>query len=607
MFYSMMSESTMQNNNHQQANTQINLNRTQDILNNTAINNNNNNSTLLHDSIHSTYSNNSTTSEADRLANDLDHDKTQLKFRQKMHQTIDDLKNDVVLVNNKSNSNLFQTFKIKFRMLTLTVLHTDPINEKNNSNNNINSTNNNPRSSSTKFLLKNTIVDRMKHISDNYFDYVSTIETTTSFSSASSSSSSSSSSNSTQSIEKNIIQKYHQACAFYDHFLLLLKPINLNLVQKINQHNHYGDSNAQKYSLNDLQLSVGYLQANEYLINDKILKMRSSQYLTTSSNRYKYAHIIEASQHAQCTEFFYFEHQSSNQSTNQELEQPCLKIDLIFYEPFNNKSNNSGLGADGSRYNLLSKSFQNIQVHFNYPVVVELDFSIIDRLYYILNDISKTSTTPNRAQTTAATQNQSLSIQNIEVKCLQLLKIALRFPIADLRQNKIATEAKKTSTTAQTGQKLTCSSSLPTMINFKRLREQILTIHIFDFHFQTILNLSHSDLLLNLTLAQANLYYQYIKKDRPIHFALIQENEDSRKAILFSIKIPNQFMINDSNANTGGGIQILLNDNFESKAGMSFSPEQDSLKHIIDRANRFYSGQGKSFFCFKLSFSKYKK
>jgi hypothetical protein len=262
-----MSESTALLNNNNNPNnpnspsTNINLNRTLSDNESSSLNN-----TTVHDM-----------SSDDKLsANDLDIDQAQFKLKQKLKQTIDELKNDIIVVNNKSKSNLFQTFKIKFRMLTVTVLHTDPTN---NSDKTTNSTASNSGSSS-KLLLKNTIVDRMKTIADNYFDHVSTIETATSFSSTVGGNNTSG-----LSIEKAIIAKYHQACAFNDHFLFLLKPISLNLIQKINQHNTLDHQNQPKYSLNDVQVSVGYLQCNEYLINDKIIRLRQNSQLNSNSHR----------------------------------------------------------------------------------------------------------------------------------------------------------------------------------------------------------------------------------------------------------------------------------------------------------------------------------
>jgi hypothetical protein len=270
MFYSMMSESTaiLNNNNPNNPNspsTNINLNRTLSDDSSSL-----NNTTMLDASYDDKFA-----------ANDLDTDRAQAKLRQKLRQTIDELKNDIIVVNNKSKSNLFQTFKIKFRMLTVTVLHTDPTNNSDN-NKAASHSNASGSGSASKFLLKNTIVDRMKCIADNYFDHVSTIETASSFSSASSGGGNGSSG---LSIEKTTIAKYHQACAFNDHFLLLLKPISLNLIQKINQHNTLDQQHQPKYSLNDVQVSVGYLQCNEYLINDKIIRLRQNSQLNSNSHR----------------------------------------------------------------------------------------------------------------------------------------------------------------------------------------------------------------------------------------------------------------------------------------------------------------------------------
>ena len=296
MFYSMMSESTANSmmSDPNSPTTNINLNRTSSSdhnANSTGLNN----TTILDTSGGDDNSNSSSSNTHDSSkfsANDLDTDRAQFKLRQRIRQTIDELKNDVIVVNNKSKSNLFQTFKIKFRMLTMTVLHTDPTTSSSSSSLDSNKS---QTSTSSKFLLKNTIVDRMKLIADNYFDLVSTIETAASFGGANANANASNSGSSSNIIEKAIILKYHQACAFSDHFLILLKPVNLNLVQKINQHvhdqsstsssHHHHHGQQPKYSLNDVQISVGGLQFNEYLINERITRLKQSSHNNNNSHR----------------------------------------------------------------------------------------------------------------------------------------------------------------------------------------------------------------------------------------------------------------------------------------------------------------------------------
>jgi hypothetical protein len=229
--------------------------------------------------------------------NDLDEDKKQVLFTNQLRQTIEQLRTDVIVANNSTSSssssrhNLFQTFKLTFRMLSLTVLHHDPpvINSSQNGDI-ITPTRQRQTTSNTNRL----IVDRMKHISDGYFDWVSTIDI-----------SSSSSSSSQSSIDRNVIMKYHQASAFNDHFLILLKPINFNMIEKINQRSlslqggkssgsggYFGSSQKQQqsqviqYALNDILLTIGYIQINEYLVPETTLSDKNTNKKTTGGNNF---------------------------------------------------------------------------------------------------------------------------------------------------------------------------------------------------------------------------------------------------------------------------------------------------------------------------------
>ena len=80
------------------------------------------------------------------------------------------------------------------------------------------------------------------------------------------------------------------------------------------------------------------------------------------------------------------------------------------------------------------------------------------------------------------------------------------------------------------------------MVAFGRLREQILTLHIFDFKFQTLLNslplltVNTSDRQLTFVCSQINAYYQYSRKD--IYFGLIQQRPNESRTLIFSIKLP---------------------------------------------------------------------
>jgi hypothetical protein len=332
----------------------------------------------------------------------------------------------------------------------------------------------------------------------------------------------------------------------------------------------------------------------------------------------------------------YFEPHGTSQA-QESTEQVCIKVDLVFYEPlmsanYSSSQQKSNKPNGSSNSNLFGKCFDNISIQFNHNLVVELDISIIDRMYYLLNDISKCSCTPNpsfRPPNSSshhnATNNQTqlpVSIKNIEIKCTQLLKVALRFPIADLRQNKAASTVvnpSSNSANSKTGGGSTLNAAataaahsnamLPTMIAFKRLRPQVLTLHIFDFAFHTVIdNLTSSmtspvevnSTLLTFTTAQCNLYYQYTKKDRPIHFGLIQENngedpQSKKQPILFSIKIPNNLEgTTTSQQGLGiGGSEIGGHRSNVLILGAGLSPEQDSLgRQILNRANTFYYGGG---------------
>ena len=222
-------------------------------------------------------------------SHEMDEDKMQVLFTKQLKQTIEQLRTDVIVANStnaaaNSRHNLFQTFKLTFRMLSLTVLHHDPpVLSSTSSTQATDSSSSCSSGRQSKQQQSNTnrlIVDRMKHISDGYFDWVSTIDT------------SSSSSTSQASIDKNVIMKYHQACAFNDHFLILMKPINFNMIEKINQRTlgavkaggayfggslHHNKQHQQtvQYSLNDISVTVGYIQINEYLVAEKTLNEKA--------------------------------------------------------------------------------------------------------------------------------------------------------------------------------------------------------------------------------------------------------------------------------------------------------------------------------------------
>lgn len=601
MFYSMMSESTLNSCPHVPGNNMNNMNQS------------NYSTTTEHEN--ENFSNFSNFSN-----NELDEDKNQILFTRHLKQTIEQLQSDVIkhsqsLVQNQSQNqhNLFQTFKITLREFSITVLHHDPPlcnDSKSTSDQNLNLKN------KSMFQLSSTkrfIVERMKQISDTYFDWVSTIDTSTL----------SQSSSTPTGIEKHTILKYHQACAFNDHFLVLLKPINLNLIQKMNQRNvtkSKTNCNNIQYSLNDATITIGYIQLDEYLVaeerqdsssnkNDKNSNSNSNS--NSNKRRFKNELAIEACQSATITELVHFvDASSSSSSQSAQIEQPCLKAQLVLYEPINltNRTNrqNKKFNSNSTNENyFLNRSFENIQIQLNQSLVFELDISIVDRLYYLLNDISKMSNANiNQQNAKPMAQNNSNGdkIRNFEIKCSQVVKLGLRFPIADLRRTQqpktFFTKSNEMSTSTLNS---TSSSSLPvlkpvTMTAFRHLRDQILTLHIFDLSFQTLLNApcnpssGMSDLLLTITSSQINAYYQYNKKERPIHFGLIQQKLSEPRSLIFSIKIPIEK--NQANLMPDDDSQLLTDELFAmSHVDTQTIIELDSLKHQyninVGKANRF--------------------
>lgn len=377
-----------------------------------------------------------------------------------MKQTIELLQNDVILANKTSGTkssmhhNLFQTFRVSVRMFSLTVLHYDPIYSNasataaaaaaasRSSSSTINNNNNRSNSNTRRF-----IVERIKPICDSYFDFVSTIDT--------SNVTTSSAHSHTQTIDKSIVAKYHQACALNDHFLVLLKPVTFNLVQKINQRqlndgadlsSGYGGSpssdssstnNSIHYSLNDMTLTVGYMQLNEYLLAENSLDkweatLRSSSSSSSSSARKskQQAQILEISQAASVVELVTFQDLSgttNSGTTSGGIDQPCLKIQLTFYDPLDvitppsHSTRTRSFARRGSAARnfvdlnrMLSRSFENVSLQLNHCLSFELDISLVDRLYYILNDVSKPTfggTTTTTSQSTAPPPNRSVHQQ----------------------------------------------------------------------------------------------------------------------------------------------------------------------------------------------------
>ena len=550
-----------------------------------------------------------------------EEDKMQQKFIKELKETIEELQTDIIVANSSktannnntgsscSQHNLFQTFKVTFRMFSLTVLHHDPPEDPGEEN------------SATKRLL----VDRMKSLSDNYFDWVSTIDA-----------SNLTSVNST-SIDKNTFMKYHQALAFNDHFLILMKPINLSLNQKINQRHLSGNrrqSQLIKYSLNEVNASIGYIQLNEYLVSVNSPGSKSKESFTSlnANRRLKTSQIIEASKAATITELVSFTDNSPVNSGQLQVEQPCLKVQFVIYEPIEliNQLSRSAKPAfhkaGGSiQSQLLSRHFENISIHLNQSLECELDISIIDRLYYLINDISKYSGTKNQSPKKKYSHFNEpgglKKFQNFEIKCSQQIKLALRFPIADLRRaaasqptppkssnNASSLNASTTTGSAASNTKNVKFLAQPvTMCAFRQLREQVLTFHIFEFNFQTLLNQklsqkvlaanssSSDQLSLAISCSQINAYYQYSRKERPIHFGLIQQRVGEPRSLIVSIKLASV----DSQADTEPDELQSLHDYYfptgssSSRRGNVGHTELDSLKinyNInVGKANRFTS------------------
>nr|AWV66695.1 autophagy-related protein 2 [Brachionus koreanus] len=400
----------------------------------------------------------------------IDDDRQDQNFTLNLKETIEQLQNDPIKLT--TNYNLFQTFKVTLRQISVTLLHNDPPPIDKNS---------------------RLIVQRMKHVADFYFDWSSTIEI--------------------QSQTRADCYKYHQAGAFNDHFLLILKPVTFSLTQKINQRN-------KQYSLNDLTMSVGSAQLNEYLNREKV-----------TGGSCKATMAIQLSRSAHISELVSF--------ADSNVEQACIRAQLTVYEP-------SEIGPDDPN-ELLNRSFENITLSINQSLSVEFDISIMDRLFYILNDTSKTS--KNDHQLTNKTA-ESIKIRNFEIKCEQLVKVGVRFPIADLsrlHQNKIVNgcdSAKK-------------DLKMSNMIDFRNLRDQILTLHLFDLGFQTLQNrkANESDLVMSIVASQLNAYYQFKKEDKPIHFGLIQQQIGQARSLLVQITIPFQVKSNQS---------VLIKDDIDS-------------------------------------------
>ena len=324
-------------------------------------------------------------------------------------------------------------------------------------------------------------------------------------------------------------------------------------------------------------------------------KLNVTYFLDKTTRRFKVPHIIETSRNAVISEIVHFGDIDPKSQQQQNIEQPCFKLQVVTYEPLDSlfslpkarndlfKNNNMTSSMTSNQFDLsiqnrlLNRQFEDVCITLNQCLMCELDVSIIDRLYYLVNDVTKMSNENINKRKSSSVQFQSKSlnadklqnVKNLEIKCNQIIKFALRFPIADLRRstaannnnnnnNNISSNKSKKNDNESTGG-TTSNSEIKnepkqnaklliarpvTMVAFRRLREQILTLHIFDFHFQTLLNslpllsLQTSDRQLTIVCSQINAYYQYSRKERPIHFGLIQQKPNESRTLIFSIKLP---------------------------------------------------------------------
>jgi hypothetical protein len=308
-----------------------------------------------------------------------------------------------------------------------------------------------------------------------------------------------------------------------------------------------------------------------------------------TSRRFKLPQIMETSRNAVISEIIHFGDSDPKQQQQQQqnIEQPCFKLQVVTYEPldsllslpkarnqFKNSNMTSSMTSNQFDLNiqnqLLNRQFEDVCITLNQCLICELDISIIDRLFYLVNDVTKISNENSNRRKSSSVQFQPKStnadklqnVKNLEIKCNQIIKFALRFPIADLRRTTVANNMNKTKKSENESTRVdntTSNSEIKnesrqnaklliarpvTMVAFRRLREQILTLHIFDFNFQTLLNslplltVNTSERQLTIVCSQINAYYQYSRKERPIHFGLIQQRPNESRTLIFSIKLP---------------------------------------------------------------------
>jgi hypothetical protein len=110
-------------------------------------------------------------------------------------------------------------------------------------------------------------------------------------------------------------QKFYEASAFNDHLVLLCKPINLKLTQKLN---------ANYLILTDVSCTIGYVDLVEYLAARHSAAARSHQSPNKNAR-------MDSIHDAQISELLIFEIADCVSSGT--MLEPCFKIKYFSYEP----------------------------------------------------------------------------------------------------------------------------------------------------------------------------------------------------------------------------------------------------------------------------------
>ena len=96
-----------------------------------------------------------------------------------------------------------------------------------------------------------------------------------------------------------------------------------------------------------------------------------------------------------------------------------------------------------------------------------------------------------------------------------------------------------------------------------------------------------SDRQLTIVCSQINAYYQYSKKERPIHFGLIQQKANEYRTLVFAIKLP----VNATSTDEYGDDCQTLGEEISSNPYASL--DNDSLKQNfninVGKANKFFN------------------